>query len=239
MLDIPTIAVVLFIAITLLTVAVLLYALKKILNFKQVLIVAVSLLAWAMLQAGLSLTHFYLAFASMPPRFFFAVIPPLFTLILIFLLPSKKLVLQLPLKALTLLHVVRIPVELFLWWLHKEGYVPRLMTFEGGNPDILSGITAIAVFIWAFRGEFKPRLLLIWNAITLMLLLNIVLRAALTVPYATQQFAFDQPNLAVLYFPFIWLPSIIVPIVLFCHVASIWQLLSRTSPSSTFKAKAI
>ena len=30
--------------------------------------------------------------------------------------------------------------------------------------------------------------------------------------------------LAVLYFPFIWLPSVVVPIVLFSHLASLWKL---------------
>jgi hypothetical protein len=39
-----------------------------------------------------------------------------------------------------------------------------------------------------------------------------------------QQFAFDQPNIAVLYFPFIWLPSCVVPLVLLSHLAAIRQL---------------
>jgi hypothetical protein len=38
-------------------------------------------------------------------------------------------------------------------------------------------------------------------------------------------FAFDQPNIAVLYFPFNWLPSCIVPLVLLSHLAAIRQLL--------------
>jgi hypothetical protein len=42
-----------------------------------------------------------------------------------------------------------------------------------------------------------------------------------------QQIALDQPNRGVTFFPFIWLPSVIVPIVLFCHLASLWKLVVR------------
>jgi hypothetical protein len=42
-----------------------------------------------------------------------------------------------------------------------------------------------------------------------------------------QQFAITQPNIAVQYFPFNWLPSVVVPLVLFSHLASIQQLLNR------------
>ncbi|HVF96549.1 MAG TPA: hypothetical protein VM871_04480, partial [Flavisolibacter sp.] len=46
-------------------------------------------------------------------------------------------------------------------------------------------------------------------------------------------FAFDQPNIAVLYFPFIWLPSFIVPVVLLSHLVCIRQLLKwRVGTSS-------
>jgi len=44
-----------------------------------------------------------------------------------------------------------------------------------------------------------------------------------------QQFAFEQPNRAVLYFPFIWLPSVVIPIFIFSHLAAFWQLLKSDS----------
>lgn len=41
---------------------------------------------------------------------------------------------------------------------------------------------------------------------------------------------FDQPNRGILYFPFSWLPTIVVPIVFFCHFASLYKLaMGRTS----------
>jgi hypothetical protein len=102
------------------------------------------------------------------------------------------------------------------------------MTFEGRNFDILSGITAPFIAFYAFR---KPqpdkKLLLVWNIICLGLLLNIVINAVLSAPFPFQQFAFDHPNTAVLYFPFTFLTSCVVPVVLFSHLASIRQLLKR------------
>lgn len=59
------------------------------------------------------------------------------------------------------------------------------------------------------------------------LLINIVIRALLSFPSPMQQLAFDQPNRAIIYFPFIWLPTVVVPIILFSHLASIWQLFRK------------
>jgi hypothetical protein len=51
-----------------------------------------------------------------------------------------------------------------------------------------------------------------------------------------QQLNFDQPNRAVLYFPYVWLPAIVVPIVLFSHLAALWQIFVRRAPRETLPA---
>jgi hypothetical protein len=102
------------------------------------------------------------------------------------------------------------------------------MTFEGRNFDILSGLTAPLVAWLALRGDKVNRLLLIvWNLLAFGLLLNIMANAILSLETPFQQFAFEQLNRGVLYFPFIWLPAIIVPIVFVSHVISLWQLLKQ------------
>ena len=68
-------------------------------------------------------------------------------------------------------------------------------------------------------------MLLWWNIISLGLLVNIIIYAVLSAPFSFQKMAFDQPNIAVLYFPFNLLPAFIVPVVLFGHLVSIRQLL--------------
>ena len=131
---------------------------------------------------------------------------------------------------LTLLHTIRIPVEFVLYWLYLDKQVPKLMTFAGGNYDIISGLTAPVIYYYGFvKKTFSRGILLGWNVICLGLLLNIVARAVLSSPSTFQKLAFDQPNMAILHFPYNWLPSVIVPLVLFSHLVSIRSLF-RTVP---------
>lgn len=158
----------------------------------------------------------------------FAVGPALIIILLYFLLFRSSFIERLSIRVLTLLHIVRVPVELVLLWLFQAGAIPRAMTFEGLNFDILSGISAPLIFWLAFRrGQTNKPLLVVWNIAALALLLNIVIVALLSFPSPMQRVGFDQPNMGVTYFPFIWLPALIVPIVLFSHLAALWQLLFR------------
>ncbi|MEO8588376.1 MAG: hypothetical protein ABI432_03330 [Flavobacteriales bacterium] len=70
-----------------------------------------------------------------------------------------------------------------------------------------------------------------WNIACIGLLVNIVARAVLSAPFPFQQLAFDQPNIAVLYFPFVWLPCCVVPLVLLAHLATLRKLLVREVPA--------
>jgi hypothetical protein len=124
--------------------------------------------------------------------------------------------------------MVRIPVELVLLWLSLHKAIPQLMTFEGRNFDIISGITAPFIAYLGFtKTILNRRIILIWNFICLALLANIVVNALLSAPFPFQQFAFDQPNIAILYFPFSWLPTFIVPVILLGHLVSLRQLLKQ------------
>lgn len=223
---------IIFILTTFSTIGFLFYAIRQ-KTFKssaaRILLLLIPL--WLLLQAFLAFRGFYLKTDAFPPRIFaFTIFPTLLSIILLFIFSRKDFVEQLSLKILTLLSVIRIPVEVVLFWLFQHNQVPQIMTFEGRNFDILSGISALFVYWLAFRiGKVNRTLLLIWNIFAFALLVNIVFNAALSVPSPIQQFAFDQPNRAVLYFPFIWLPSIVVPIVLFSHLAIFWQLLKYDS----------
>ena len=108
--------------------------------------------------------------------------------------------------------------------------VPELMTFEGRNYDTFSGITApLVAYVGLQTGKTNRPLLLVWNLICLALLLTIIAIAFLSAPTPLQKFAFEQPNRAIGNFPFSWLPTFVVPIVLFGHLVSIRQLLKRSA----------
>lgn len=172
-------------------------------------------------QSILAINGFYQNTGTIPPRLFLVIFPML--AIVFSSLFSKKMQEWLGsfnLKTLTYLHTARLPVELVLYWLFLAGYVPELMTFEGGNLDILIGIGSPLVGFFAFsRKQINRKLLWVWNVSSIILLTNIVVRAALSVPTVLQQVAFDQPNTGILYFPFILLPGVIVPIVLISNMA--------------------
>jgi hypothetical protein len=187
---------------------------------------------WLVLQSIIGLSGFYTIVDTMPPRFILLILPPLLLIGTAFVTAKGKYYIDtLDLKTLTLLHVIRIPIEIVLFLLCVNKAVPEIMTFEGRNFDIICGMTAPFIYYFGFiKKKLNTTAILIWNFICLGLLINIVVTAILSAPFPLQKFAFDQPNIALLYFPFIWLPCCVVPLVLFAHVAAIRKLRSRTQP---------
>ncbi|MFT5915428.1 MAG: hypothetical protein ACJAWV_004420 [Flammeovirgaceae bacterium] len=192
-------------------------------NSKNFLIL---ILLWAGIQGVIGYSGFYTNFEAMPPRFPLLIIPPLFFIAMLFFTRSGKTFIQKQnLAWFTLLHTIRIPVEFALLWLYQEGFIPELMTFEGRNFDILAGLTAPFVYYFGFiKSQIGKKWLLAWNVVCLGLLINIIANAILSAPTPFQQFAFEQPNIGISYFPVIWLPSVIVALVLCAHAITIKRL---------------
>src|SRR6266404_9480744 len=98
---------------------------------------------WIIFQAILAIGGFFQDVSTVPPRLvLFAIIPAILLIAVYFVFFRASFVERLPLQTLTLLHIVRIPVEIVLLWLFFGQMVPQMMTFEGRNFDILSGILA-------------------------------------------------------------------------------------------------
>jgi len=189
---------------------------------------AIVLVIWLAVTGILSINKVFQNTSTIPPRLMIVIAPAILFIILLLITKSgRKFTDNIDLKKLTLVHIVRVPVEITLFMLSTHKLIPELMTFAGRNFDILSGITAPIVYFVCFKNsQLKNRkLLLVWNFICLGLLLNIVINALLSAPFPFQQFAFDQPNIAILYFPFTWLPCFIVMIVLYSHLAAIRKLM--------------
>jgi hypothetical protein len=187
------------------------------------------LLSWAVIQCAISLTGFYQNWDATPPRFMFLVAPWIILIGVLFSLKKGHLFIDnLKIEWLTILHIVRIPVEITLYIILLAKLIPQSMTFEGRNWDILSGISAPIIYYLVFKiKKASSKVLLVWNFVCLALLLNIVTIAILSAKTPFQQFAFEQPNVGVTYFPFVLLPSLIVPLVFFSHLVAIRQLLKN------------
>lgn len=190
---------------------------------------------WIIFQAVVSIGGFYQYTDSLPPRIaVFGVLPAVGLILTYLIFFWNRFIDRMSLSLLTLLHIVRIPVELVLYWLFLGGQVPKIMTFAGANFDILSGFLAPIIYIVAFRANKMRRgILIAYNFLGLALLINIVSIAIMSLPSPFQQIAFEQPNRAVLYFPYSWLPSLIVPIVLFAHLASLLKLFKQSDYAHT------
>ncbi len=215
---------------TFLCVGILFYAIKtSVLHAAAAKITVFCIGFWLLFTAILARGGYYESTASFPPRvILFGVLPANLFIFALFVFARPTFIEKLPLRTLTFLHTIRIPVEIVLLWLFQTKYIPQVMTFEGINFDIISGITAPIICLIAFRkASINRPILIAWNIFALVLLAIIVITAVLAFPSQMQQIAFDQPNRAIMFFPLIWLPTVVVPIVLFAHLASLWKLIVR------------
>lgn len=188
-------------------------------------------LAWLLGTGSLAYHDFFLQFETNPPRLFLFVIPMiLLIIVLLAISKTREVLMKMPIATLTYIHIVRIPVEMCLWWLFGAGLVAESMTFEGVNFDIIAGISApfAGVFLVGRKSNNKLAAI-IWNFICLGLVLHIVIRAISLTPYFYNGSGSELQNMAVFYFPFVWLPVFVVPAVIFSHLVSLVQLLKKQS----------
>lgn len=214
-----------FIITTLITMVFFYYATRK---SKLVLFIS---LGWMALHAALGWNGFYELTNTLPPRFALLLGPP--TLLIVVLLLTRRgrnFLDGLDNGVLTYLSVIRIPVEFILFWLFLEEWMPEVVTFEGHNFDIIAGITApIVGFLGYSRKKLGKGVLIFWNVICFLLLTNVVVHAILAAPSPFQVLEWEQPTVAIMHFPFVWLPCLVVPIVFLSHIANLRQLLSKKS----------
>lgn len=196
-------------------------------NYSKPLII-ISIL-WLALQAAIGLSGFYKISSGVPPRFMLLIAPPVILIaIMFFTKQGNQFINGINIKTLTLMHLVRVPVELTLYWLYQHKAIPEVMTFEGRNFDILCGLSVPLVYYFGFiKSVLSQKTLIAWNIICLLLLGNIVVTAVLSAPFRFQQFGFEQPNIALFYFPFVWLPAFVVPSVLFAHLVTLRRLIKK------------
>jgi hypothetical protein len=182
--------------------------------------------AWVLALSLLALKGFFSDFTHLPPRPGLVILFPLpFILFIAFSKKGTQLLKRIPPHWLIYIQSFRILVELLLWLCYTRKLLPVQMTFEGRNADILTGILAIPVgyFCWA-KKSWSGKLALAFNILGLLLLLNIVVVAALSMPTPLRYFMNEPANTLVGEFPFIFLPGILVPIAYSMHIFSLRQL---------------
>ena len=186
-----------------------------------------SVTIWGIALSGLSISGFLSDFSNFPPRMFIVLVLPL--VVVVFLSFSKTLssiVSGIPPEWFIYIQSFRIIVEILLWLLFLDDLLPVQMTFEGRNWDVLVGITGPIVGYFCFsRSNYRQGLVIVWNIFGLLLLLNILVIAVLSMPSPIRIFTNEPANIIVARFPFVLLPGILVPIAYSMHIFSLKQLL--------------
>jgi hypothetical protein len=107
--------------------------------------------------------------------------------------------------------------------------LPVQMSFEGRNFDILSGLFAAPVGYYCFVKRSWPSWVVpVYNVAGLLLLINIVSIAVLSMPTPLRVFYNEPANTLIVKFPFIYLPGFLVPLAYTLHIFSLRQwMMSR------------
>jgi hypothetical protein len=188
---------------------------------------AIGIAGWLALTAIVAKAGFFSDFASRPPHLMMGVVGAL--LLFTFTTRSKtatRLLAVMPLTWPILIHSMRIVVELGLWGLYEQGQLPKHLTFEGRNFDVLVGLTAPVVAFALSRKWIGTKVLIGWNIASICVLANIVIMAITSIPGPLHLDSWPGPaNTIVAEFPYVWLPTFLVPVALFGHIVSLRQIL--------------
>jgi len=190
-----------------------------------------AILLWTALILLLSYKGFFSDFRKMPPRPALVILLPLPIIMSIaFSKAGTQLLRSVPTHWLIWMQSFRIIVELLLLLAFVSGKIPIQMTFEGRNFDILTGILALpAGYLLVRKKNFAVKFAIVFNITGILLLLNILVIAVLSMPTPIRYFMNEPSNALVAQFPFILLPGVLVPIAYTMHIFSLRQLLSKQS----------
>jgi len=183
------------------------------------------IIGWAILVAIVSISGLTQRFEWFPINLGPVLLIPLAgILVLTFSKGTAEVLRHVPVQVLTHMQVFRVFVEILLWMLFIRGALPVQMTFEGRNFDILAGLTAP---VMAFFFADNRKLMIAWNLISLGLLINIVTIAIVSMPTPLRIFHNEPANTIVAEFPFIYLPTFLVPLAYGLHFLSLRKLTAK------------
>ena len=189
---------------------------------------SIGLSLWFLLISTLAILGVFADLSAVPPRLPFALVFPF--IVLIFFMRFKHLdsiLAHTPPQWLLNIQFFRFFVEILLWFLFLANALPERMTFEGYNFDILAGITGpIFAYLCFAKQQHRKWLAIIWNLVGLLLLVNIVSIALMTMPTPLQ--VFQEDNTIIGRFPVALLPTLLAPIAYYMHILSLRQLLKSS-----------
>jgi hypothetical protein len=184
---------------------------------------------WTALLLILAGSGMFVSPGGLPPRPAIAALIPLpFIIAFAFSRKGTELLRSVPPHWIIFLQSFRIAVELLLLIAFVNNKLPVQMTFEGRNFDIVSGILALPVgYVLASGKSWSRNVAILYNVIGLLLLLNIVVIAVLSMPSPIRYFMNEPANTLVAETPYILLPGVLVPLAYGLHILSLRQLVAK------------
>jgi hypothetical protein len=180
---------------------------------------------WVLLLGVLALRGFFTEWLKIPPRIGLAVALPLPVVLWIaFSRKGSELLRRVPAHWLIYLQSFRIVVEIALWLAVRDGALPVQLSFEGRNFDVLTGLFAVPVGYYCYVRKSAPSwVALLYNIGGLLLLVNVLVIAVLSMPTPLRVFHNEPANTLLAYFPYIYLPGVLVSLAYTLHIFSLRQ----------------
>ncbi|NJC27591.1 hypothetical protein [Neolewinella antarctica] len=194
---------------------------------------------WLLATAGLAATGFFTVTDTVPPRVALVVLPVLVGGLYVgFSERARSFRAGVDVEILHYLHTVRIAVEVyFLHGLYASGVVAKALTYEGLNYDVIPGLLLPVIGLLVFRWR---KLSVGWavaaNVAGILVLAWTVVVAVLSAPTSYQLLSLDQPTVAIFYFPWIWLPALVAPLMFWAHFLVLGRL--RDDPAFSWTSPA-
>ena len=134
-----------------------------------------------------------------------------------------------PLHWILLTQMFRIGVEVYLFYFYRWGLMPRAITWEGQNFDVLLGMSApILAGMYYFMGYRARWTLFAWNLVGIGTVLNAARIGLLAAPTPFYHAEFEPMNRVILFFPYVWLPVFLVPFAIGSHVVALKKIWDRS-----------
>jgi hypothetical protein len=195
---------------------------------------AVVIVAWMSLTAFAAVSGQLARFDRVPP-------PMALLIVLVFALAfgaglgplGGRLATAVPLATLVGLQTFRLPLELVMHRAATLGIMPPEMSYSGYNLDIVTGAAALALALLLRAGVGVPRAVVwIWNLWGLWCLAVITVVAVASSPMV-RAFGDDPQHLNtwLLFFPYVWLPAVLVTVALAGHFV-VTRALMAVRPSA-------
>ena len=202
-------------------------------------LVSVVLAGWLALTAAAAAGGWLRRWDAVPPRLALLPLVVLVTMVLLNRLPGfARLLVHVPPWWPIAAQVFRVGVELVLLAYYGRGLVPRQMTLEGRNLDLLVGLTAPVMAVLIARGRASRPLVLGWNALGLASLVNVAYLAVTSAPGALHRNWPGEPLTLVGHWPAVWIPALLLPSAVALHVISIRRTLNSSASTAPREAVA-